>query len=72
MAFSDLMTTMNPNASTAESVRRLVPEYFERPVCSDEGADAAYQKFLSQSSEPDFAFAHWLEAEARRLTPGWA
>jgi hypothetical protein len=53
--------------STSESTRTLVPDYFSQPICSEEGADAAYQKYLEQSADRGLGFGHWLEAEARRL-----
>ena len=41
-----------------------VEDYFERPVCTDDGADLAYQNFVSQRTDSSDDFVHCLEAHA--------
>lgn len=50
---------MKSNASSA-----VAADYFEMPVCSDEGADLAYQAYSSQRTGTGPDFPHLLEEHA--------
>lgn len=39
-------------------------DYFDVPVCTEEGADLAYQAYLSQRAEVGHDFSHLLEERA--------
>jgi|GEM_PF-2648514 len=67
MASFNPITTVSLRTATSESARPLLSDYFNQSVCSNERADAAYQKYLKQSPERGLGFGHWLEAEARHL-----
>ena len=50
---------MKPNALPA-----CAADYFEMPVCTDEGADLAYQAFFTQRTGAGADFPHLLEERA--------